>query len=434
VTAPLNDEAVADPVGLVVQLVAGVEHHLDAERIRKIVTGVVAGRAGRRRLAQTLHERPDILRTGRPPAALSVGRLLLALREAGAQDIAAPHCAECGREVRHLFSRRGGSWGCSGCFDRHARCAGCGEQRRVVSRDRHGRPRCAHCPDTDGDTLEQLAQLVTDLDPALTPEVVLMAVRQATVRPTGQHRLAWAVLQHPELLTGNGHLAPAPAVLRFIDELVAAGAMTVVTPACPRCHRVLALSKQLDGQRVCRACYARSKAVPCMRCCSVREPAARDGEGGPLCPNCLVSDPINLEDCVGCGRLRMVGVRTPDGPRCQSCRPHTILTCAICGRTAACEIARATSQPWCLGCQQWSSRCSGCSTVSPVRGGTRAAPLCARCVNPDPAFWERCPTCQAPGSSALAPASAASSTSESARFLVMRPAGSGPTLRHCSTP
>jgi len=71
------------------------------------------------------------------------------------------------------------------------------------------------------------------------------------------------------------------------------------------------------------------------------------------------------------------------------------MTCAICGRTRVCELSRATSQPWCLGCQQWWARCSGCGTVNPVRGGTRAAPLCARCVNPDPEFWARCPTCQA---------------------------------------
>jgi hypothetical protein len=391
----LDDAAVADPVGLVVRLVAGVEQHLDAERIREVVTGVVRGRTSRRRLAQALRQHSEVLRTGRPPAALSVGRLLLALREAGAHNIAAPRCAECGRQVRYLFSRRGGSWGCSGCFDRHERCAGCGDQRRVVSRDRHGWPRCAHCPDTDGDTLEQLAELVTGLDPALDRERVQAAVRRATVRPASQHRLAWAVLQHPDLLTGNGHLAPAPAVLRFIDELVTAGAMVVARPACPRCHRVMALSKLLEGQRVCRACSARSKAEPCTRCGALREPAARDVDGQPLCPNCLVSDPANLEDCVGCGRRRAVAVRTPAGPRCTSCRPYKTLTCAICGRTAVCEVARATSQPWCLGCQQWWARCSGCGTVNPVRGGTRAAPLCARCVNPDPAFWERCPTCQA---------------------------------------
>jgi len=395
VTTPLGDAAVADPVGLAVRLVGRVEQHLDAGRIRAVVIGVGGGRAGRRRLAQALRQHPEVLRTGRPPAAFAVARLLLALRLAGAQDVAAPRCGACDREVRYLCSRRGGSWGCSGCFDKHERCAGCGDQRRVVSRDRHGRPRCAHCPDTDPDTLERLAELVSGLDPALDQDTVLAAVRRATVRPAGQHRLAWAVLQHPDLLTGNGHLAPAPAVLRFVDELVTAGAMVVAPPACPRCDRVLALSKRLEGQRVCRACYARSKAVSCSRCGAVREPAARDAAGAPLCPNCLVSDPINLEACAGCGRRRMVAVRTPDGPRCSSCRPPTTMTCAICGRTATCEVSRATSQPWCLGCQQWWARCSGCGTVNPVRGGTRAAPLCARCVNPDPAFWARCPTCQA---------------------------------------
>ena len=58
-----------------------------------------------------------------------------------------------------------------------------------------------------------------------------------------------------------------------------------------------ALSKLLDGQRVCRNCFARSAAVPCSRCGSVREPAARDADGSPLCPNCLVNDPANLEEC-----------------------------------------------------------------------------------------------------------------------------------------
>src|SRR6266540_2605207 len=400
-TAVLDDAAVTDPVGLAVRLVGRVEQHLDAGRIRAVVIGVGGGRAGRRRLAQALRQHPEVLRTGRPPAAFAVARLLLALRLAGAQDVAAPRCAQCDREVRYPCSRRGGSWGCSGCFDKHERCAGCGDQRRVVSRDRHGRPRCAHCPDTHRDTLERLAELVSGLDPALDRETVLAAVRRATARPAGQHRLAWAVLQHPELLTGRGHLAAAPAVLRFVDELVVAGATVVARPACPCCHRVLALSKRLEGQRVCRACFARAKAVVCSRCGAVREPAARDAAGGP---------------------------------RCSGCRPRTTMTCAICGRTGVCELSRATSQPWCLGCQQWwraaaaaapSTRCAaalaqrrcapGASTPT-LRSGLAARPA------------------RRPGSSARVPASAASSTSKSASCWATTTAGSGPTLRRCSRP
>jgi hypothetical protein len=37
--------------------------------------------------------------------------------------------------------------------------------------------------------------------------------------------------------------------------------------------------------------------------------------------------------------------------------------------------------------------CSGCGTVAQARGGTWEAPLCAKCTNPDPDFWGRCPVC-----------------------------------------
>ncbi len=32
--------------------------------------------------------------------------------------------------------------------------------------------------------------------------------------------------------------------------------------------------------------------------------------------------------------------------------------------------------------------------IAPMRGGTRQAPLCAKCLNPDPDFWDRCPACK----------------------------------------
>ncbi|MEV1177559.1 hypothetical protein [Nonomuraea sp. NPDC049784] len=239
-----------------------------------------------------------------------------------------------------------------------------------------------------------LTVLVAELEPVLSGPTVLAALERATVRPAGQRRLAWAVVDNPDLLTGAGALAPTPAVLRFIDELIKAGATKVLPPSCPRCQRVVALSKQLDGQRICRNCFAKTRAVPCSRCGSVREPAARDANGGPLCPNCLVNDPINLEDCSGCGQRRRVAVRAATGPLCQNCRPRPVLACGICGRDAHCDISRATGQPWCDNCQHRWIRCSGCDIIAQLRGGTLDKPLCARCLNPDPDFWDRCPTCK----------------------------------------
>ncbi len=92
-----SEEVLADPVGMIVWLVSNVEKHLDADHVRDIVCNLVPSRAGRRNLAQALHDNPSLLRTGKPPAPFRVAKLLMALREAGARDTALPHCGECGR-------------------------------------------------------------------------------------------------------------------------------------------------------------------------------------------------------------------------------------------------------------------------------------------------------------------------------------------------
>jgi hypothetical protein len=78
-------------------------------------------------------------------------------------------------------------------------------------------------------------------------------------------------------------------VLRLIDGLCDAGAAGVVRPPCPHRGRVIALVKPIGGLRLCRSCVARVRAMPCSRCGAVRETAARDADGGPLCPGCLVA-------------------------------------------------------------------------------------------------------------------------------------------------
>jgi len=138
---------------------------------------------------------------------------------------------------------------------------------------------------------------------------------------------------------------------------------------------------------------ARSRAEPCARCGAVREAATRDAHGRPLCPNCLISDPANLETCIGCERRRRVSVRTPNGPLCPNCRPWKVLTCGVCGRQAPCAISETTGEPWCRSCKQRWIRCAGCGKVAPLRSGTRQEPLCSTCTRPDPGSWRSCPTC-----------------------------------------
>lgn len=393
----MSSDVLADPIAVVVDLVAGCESTLDRQVIHAAVTSMAGGRTKQRRLAQVLMDRPSLLVEGRSPAPRAVGDLLLALRTAGAGSISLPRCAGCGREITSM-QRRGEDWYCSPCFRQPESCAGCGQQRQVTFRDRFGRPRCSQCPDHDErDPRRVLVKVITSLDPGLSTDAINTAITATVIKPAHEHKLARAIEQAPELLTGDGAKAPFPMALRLIDALCAAGATRIQRPACPRCRRVVVLSKLRGGLRICRNCAAKANAVPCTRCGTVREPAARDEQGKPLCPNCLVSDPINLEECIACRRRRRVNTRTSHEPLCASCVPRKAATCSVCERTAACMISKTTGQPWCSACANTRARCSRCGQRAPIRAGTREAPLCGGCAIPGPGFWKTCPSCGTSG-------------------------------------
>jgi hypothetical protein len=391
-------DVLADPVGVAVALVSAVEPGLERAVIEAVVTGVAgSGRAKQRRLAQALAGRPEILTDGRSPAPRAAGELLIALRNAGATVISSPVCAGCGRNLRTL-QRRGQDWYCAVCGPRPGRCACCGQQQIIATTDRRGQPRCSGCPERDDrDPLAVITETVHQLDPSLPAETIIAAACRVFCRPAKLRQLAWAIEDEPGLLTGGGARAPIAGVLRLIDELCDAGAQTVTRPACPRCQRVMLLYRRIDGHWCCRTCVAATRAQPCARCGAMREPAARDERGGPLCPTCLITDPANLEICAKCGRRRPVSTRTPDGPLCPACRPWKMLTCGICGKHAPCLISQATGTPWCRACKQRWARCARCGQVRPIRGGTTGQPLCATCTRPEPGFWRSCPGCGQPG-------------------------------------
>ena len=386
----------ADPLSVVIDMVADLEPGLDRARISEVVTGVAGGRAKRRRLAQALLARPPILTDGRSPAPEAIGKLLTALREAGAVNVSAPVCTTCGKAMR-AFQRRGQDWYCGVHGPKTAACSVCENVRPIAQRDRQHQPRCWQHPLSDEpDPTGVLIDLVTSIDPALDTQIVIAAIRTAAPQTGQRRRLAWALQDHPELLTGAGAHAPVPAVLRLIDALAEHGSGRIVCPPCPGCGRVIALVKPRDGVRLCRNCVAKSRAETCSRCGVHREAATRDEHGRALCPTCLITDPANLEECVGCRRRRLVSARTAAGPLCGSCRPIATLTCSICGRSAPSSISQLTGQACCHACLQRRACCSRCGNVSGwVRSGTRSQPLCGSCTRPD-AHWHACPGCGEP--------------------------------------
>jgi hypothetical protein len=384
-------EILADPIGVIVDMITRLETGLARGEVEAVVVSVAGGRAKRRKLAQALARRPEILIHGQSPGPRAAGDLLIALVRAGATVVSPPVCAECGKTLRTL-QRRGEDWYCGACGPLREPCTACGRARPVHSRDRQGRPRCDKCPLEDGrDPVTIVIEVVTAIDPSLPPEIVAAAVRAAVPAAGRRHRLAWTLQDNPELLTGAGAQAPVPSVLRLIDMLCDAGASGIVRPPCPHCGRAIPLVKPRGGVRLCRNCVARSRAEPCSGCGRVREAATRDEHGRAICPNCLVRDAANLEDCVNCGRRRVVNTRTPDGPLCPTCPPLATSACSVCGECRPCGTSRLTGLPWCPSCQRRSGCCVRCGSLEPIRSGTIAEPFCLGCtvsVFPD------CPACE----------------------------------------
>jgi hypothetical protein len=142
-----------------------------------------------------------------------------------------------------------------------------------------------------------LLVLLAELEPDLSAETIVAAVREAATLPAGQRQIAGEVVDRPGLLTGQAAAATLPGVLRFIDALVRAGATTVVTPLCPRCGKQRPLGRPFNGLRLCAGCTRKAVAMPCGRCGKLRPPARRNDNGQPICQPCWWSDSRSWKAC-----------------------------------------------------------------------------------------------------------------------------------------
>ena len=247
----------------------------------------------------------------------------MALSNAGAQSISRPRLRRVrkGGGLRRQSARW--AWGCSPCFEgpRYARVAA--RRGGSTAETVEGEPRCQNCPDTAGDPLGELVELITGAGSGARQGRRPRGAESATVRPAGQRRLAWAVRCPTRSADRRGLRSPGSGGAAVHRRTCRRRSHEGRPPGLPTLRRGEgACRKLLDGKRICRNCFAHHAAVPCAGCGAVREPAARDAEGRPLCPNCLIREPANLEECRECRKRKPVAVRLPDGPRCNNCRPQ----------------------------------------------------------------------------------------------------------------
>jgi hypothetical protein len=227
---------------------------------------------------------------------------------------------------------------------------------------------------------------------------VLEAAVPITVKGPARflEELAAHMAAHPDALTSGSSLCP-PVLLRLAHVLHEAG-HPVVRPGCARCGTIRTDLRQLREEgRICSSCDARSrKDGTCGRCGATGvQIMARRPEGG-ICHRCYRRDPLVVEECRGCGRVRNPAVRLPDGGAlCHRCWERPQHTCVSCGKTAPAALL-AGEGAYCHLCydRQWRPlrQCGKCGRMAKIRRNARDGhpDLCDRCYRGPEQPCSRC--------------------------------------------
>lgn len=411
--------------------VSTVEPDLDRDCIDEVVTSVANTRAKVRRLAGALADEPELLTSRRPAGPRLIELLIRALLTAGATRVRLPECRGCDRPLPLTRIDKDGGRICSSCATEMERavpqvCAGCGEHRRKAGRDRHGNPMCGKCVKRERSDdylptlVDQLDALNTGLDPSQLREIAVRLLPNDFQRQD----ISWEIADHPDRLKTNPALGSHRLVV-LAQELIDQGARGVAVPVCGHCGALAAIRWGKGGVRCCRRCYEEPRQRPCSRCGRIRDVISRTTTGQPLCGTCNLTDPINWENCTGCGRHAFIVRREPDRRLCRRCWRAPDAVCTNCGETRACyfadtdapicekcsnrlrppeecsrcgfkrEVVARTPEgkPLCSTCNAAREPCKHCGKTKKVITRTADGPLCSTCYRKDPASFRTCSRC-----------------------------------------
>jgi hypothetical protein len=215
---------------------------------------------------------------------------------------------------------------------------------------------------------------VEQIDPALGPERVLLALRDAATTGRALGLVKDALEDGPgALFTG------APPTVGLLVRALRAQGSVIPEPCCRRCGRSHPkLIASLDGGGVCPPCRMHELAVACSVCGAVKRVYGRSKSGAPLCPACAPRVP---RLCSRCGRIKVIARRAHDGngELCDSCFKGPLATCGVCGQHRPCNFA-AARHPICLACApRKTSRCAHCGEHRPASVRLTEGPVCEPC-------------------------------------------------------
>lgn len=430
---PLRGEIpafLADPHGVVAAAVAAVEPSLSADVVAETISAVADTRAKIRRLAQAIHEAPDLLTSARPHGPRVVELLIRALLDVGATNVRLPECGRCHqpRCLRRVIDdgvRICGS--CAGMLNAtKKRCAGCRNVRAIVGADQAGKPLCVKCfnhQQSSVDYRSRIEHQLTSVVPSLAATRLRAIIDDILPEPARQREISWELEAQPTVLTTNAALGSHRLVL-LAEALHSHGADEVPAPSCPYCGSTQRIRFRRDGRRCCRRCYDASKHEVCGRCGSLRAVASRSHDGQAICTPCHRGDPVNHEDCTTCGRTTHIIHRDGGQRLCRACWRGQEAVCSRCNKTKPCHfadtdaplcehcsrLARAqpcikcgvtrgvwsrtpSGEPVCSICTSIRQPCASCGTMALVASRTELGALCKTCYRKDPASFRTCERC-----------------------------------------
>jgi hypothetical protein len=426
-----TDRLLADLHIVICDTVTAIEPKLDRDSIEQTVTKVANTRAKLRRLAGALADEPDLLTSGRPAGPRLIELLIRALLNVGATHVQLPRCARCDRPLPLTRLNDRGARICTTCAaeerlaTRHV-CIGCGKRKRMVGHGRDGKPLCEKCTRRDrvGNYLPTLIDQLDALETGLDRLRLHATVIRALPKNFQQRDVSWEIEAHPDLLRTNPALGSHRLVV-LAQELISQGARGIAVPVCALCGSLSAIRWGKDGVRCCRHCYESSKQQPCSNCGQLRAVISRTTTGLPLCSGCNLNDPLNHEECTGCGRRAFIIRRDPSRRLCRRCWRAPDATCSNCGETRPCyfadtdmpicekcsnrlrpheecshcgfkrEVAARThgGKPLCSTCNAAYEPCKQCGKTKKVITRTADGPLCSTCYRKDPISFRTCSRC-----------------------------------------
>ncbi|MVU77140.1 hypothetical protein GPX89_07745 [Nocardia sp. ET3-3] len=218
------------------------------------------------------------------------------------------------------------------------------------------------------------------------------AIAKVTTAPRHLLNLAWELQDRPTLLTGDA-VHGSTHLIRLITELRRVGARRIVVPLCPVCHRDVALTNILDGQRVCGSCHKRARPTKlCAHCGRDRHTVARTADGKPLCQSCYRRIALLHEECTRCHEQRFIIRRRGEERLCGNCFRRPTATCGKCGRHAVC-LGVAAGRPVCETCAARKWPCARCGKTLQIAARVPDGRLCHTCYEKDPLSFRACTGC-----------------------------------------